>query len=283
MIVIIAVIILVALAFIFMKPIIEGIKEGIVEAKEEVEADTNIENQKINEEWAIFYEEILKETEFFERFSLALAQPYRKIFTNTDLTKLNASCFSFKKLSEKQLTELKSVIKRDFGVIDKQTLTDSEKNFSKNIDTLKDKLQEEPNFALLLDNFSFSTPYRMKFQFETELHLSKKEKNYINNFENKYHLGIYGAEGFKIGVLSYLYTSSYELDFINKYELKEYMEILISEAQELFDSWEIYGESFKIGEYSARLNNALGRKAIELNIKNLIDDQCTPWQNMLWD
>lgn len=282
MVVIVILIILVILLLIFIKPIMEGIKEGVAEAKEESRDEKNVQIEKNNEEWTIFYTKHLNETEFFERFALALAQPYRSIFTSTELTELNESCFALKKLDEKQLTKLKSVIKRDFGVIDKQTLTNLEEVCAENPTEFREKLHDVPDLEHLLDNFTFSTPYRLKFQFETMLDVSGKEKQKMQIFEENYHMGISGAEGFKIGVLSFLYTSAYELDFINKYELKEYMTPLISEAQELFTTWEIYSESFKIGEYSAQLTNALGRKGVELSIKDLINGPYTPWQQTLW-
>ena len=276
-------VLLIVLLLIFIKPIMEGIKEGVTEAKEEATVEKNIQIEKNNEEWADFYTKNLNETEFFERFALALAQPYRSIFTNTELTELNKSCFSLKKLDKKQQTKLKSVIKRDFGVIDKQTLTNLEKVFAENIAELREKLHAEPDLEHLLANFTFSTPYQLKLQFGTVLGIPEKEKEKMQTFENNYHLGISGAEGFKIGILSYLYTSAYELDLINKYELKEYIEPLISEAQELFTTWDVYSESFKIGEYSARLTNALGRKGTELSIKDLLNDPYTPWQQTLWE
>lgn len=283
MIAIIVILILIVLVLIFIKPITEGIKEGFAEADEEIKAEENLASAKEKEEWTIFYTANLNESDFFERFSLALSQPYRKIFTNTDLTKINLSCFSLKKLNEKQLAELKSAIERDFGVHNKQTLTEVEKNYAKQADELRAQLQDDSNFAGLLDNFTFSTPYRLKFQFEAKLGVPEKEKQKIQAFDTNYQLGTFGAEGFKISVLSYLYTSAYELDLINIYELKEYMEPLINEAKELFTTWEVYGESFKIGEYSAKLTNALGRKGIQLHIKDLMNNPCTPWQNALWD
>lgn len=283
MIVIIILILLLVLILIFIKPIAEGIKEGIAEAKEEAVDEQNVKIEKNKEKWADLHTKNLNETEFFERFALALAQPFRSIFTNTELTELNESCFSLRKLDNTQLAKLKNVIKRDFGVIDKQTLNNIEKTHAENTTELREKLQDIPDLEHVLDNFTFSTPYHLKFQFGTVLGISEKEKQKMQTFEDNYHMGVSGAEGFKIGVLSFLYTSAYELDFINKYELKEYMAPLISEAQELFTTWEAYSESFKIGEYSAQLNNVLGRKGIELSIKDLINDPYTPWQQTLWE
>ena len=53
---------------------------------------------------------------------------------------------------------------------------------------------------------------------------------------------------------------------------------LIECAYGIFDSWDTYGESFKIGEYRSGLNDSMARNVISSAINKLKKDKFSPWK-----
>lgn len=237
----------------FFKEIIESIKEGIAEAKEEIEAENNNISKP---EQAI---ELINNIPYDEAFGTSLAAIFRITFfgywaSSFSDTKYPVNLYQFgnNNLSEKQKKTLSNVLNRDFGIHNSETSLQIIYGFFKciNINTVD----------IVLDN-----------NIPKQIDLEKWNNNKT------------GFNAVIISVITHIICGSCDIKYINKELANKLLFRIHSYAKNNYSDWKTFSDDFLIGDKEIGLNNKLGRSVIKKHIETLLNKETSPWNTVKWE
>lgn len=243
----------------FFKEIIASFKEGVAEAREEMANEAKGEQPLDN----IGKEEIEK-INYQESFATALGAPFRIIvfgdwFSLFDKTKdentypIHLYQFGDYPKLDKHKNDFKTILKRDFGITNKQTTLEVLSNLFK-IGSIK-----KDNTILI----------------NTEITTNSNDYKIWNMNKE-------GSKALLISVLSHITSAATDLNYLEKSDALHIMKNISFYAKENYDSWQTYTDDFSKGEKNIGLNNSLGKSYLKKYIGYLNDKKGSPWNNISW-
>ena len=237
--------------------IIKPFKDGIEEGKKELAE----EEEKKRSENIEAYEKIQK-ISYNEKFALGIAAPFRVIIFGDWFTifkdeeekeryyPLHLYTFGTSNLlTEKNIKEIKSLLKRDFDIMDNQSAM----------------------------NVLYSILKHISIEIKTET-INNKMKMWLTNNESE----VLSLEAFICCVSSYILTSCVDVGYIEKNDAIKILEDISKFAKEHFSSWKDFSDKFLLGEELAKINNKFGSKIIKKYIGYLNTKKGSPWNNIEW-
>ena len=271
------------MVFKFFKEIVGAIKEGIDEAKQEVAQEEAEERAKEQLEHENQLEQV-KSLPQKEVFFTALGAPYRRLFVADTSYYLSAMDVPADKKEE-----LARLIARDFDVMDKASLMQMAK-----------KTQTHLYAAIFLQNtdvkgmndeellaFNDLLPFLSELAAEsiTEKHLSFARQLFLDKFAS---LNFNLPEDSKSLValwmsrFSYAASVSVGLGYLSIQEAYGLFEPIVEVGLTQITDWQAFGELFIKGEKQDGTNNVLGRKALSMQVDQLLEQPLSPWLVQAW-
>jgi Protein of unknown function (DUF1266) len=124
--------------FKFFKELIDSVKEGVAEGKAEAKQEAEETSKAIIGQQALDLS-LLNATSFTERFAVALAAPYRHVFSSemrhAKEESRKAYRFLYINLLGKTSKEWRNLLERDFSVLDEQTAARVILDFQNNLES----------------------------------------------------------------------------------------------------------------------------------------------------
>ena len=237
--------------------LIDPIKEGIAEAKEELAAEAQeeeLKQAKIAEEIAF--------TDHNEKLALSFAAPFRAVALEEYVSlfsydeedgeekKLVLKLYKLGVLEEKETSALAKLLERDFEI----------------------KERADVPIALFAFNAAFSGKRPEDLDKAVDIEDFIDEFNYI---EDKAHKAL------SLSVCSYIITSSIDIGYYQKEELLPVFDTFLEKAGCSFANWQDFGLMFLLGDQTSGLNNFIGHKILKNVVDRLSKDPGSPWQNVL--
>lgn len=145
------------------------------------------------------------------------------------------------------------MLKRDFGIIDKETTIEVLSSLFK-IGSI-----EKNNTILQNTNIIHSSNNH------TIWNMSKE-----------------GSKTLLISALSHISSAATDLNYLEKSDALNIMKNISLYAKENYDSWQTYTDNFIKGEKNIGLNNSLGKSYLKKYIGYLQDKKGSPWNNISW-
>lgn len=249
----------------FFKELISSFKEGIAEAKEEMATEA-IEKEAANKETINKREkekESIEEIDYTESFGTALGAPFRIITFGDWFTLFNISdddemypihlytFGNYPKLEEHK-NDFKKVLKRDFGITDKETCLE--------ILSLLFEIGAVKKNDTILKSIEITN--------ELDGHMWDMTKD--------------GSKALLSAVLSHIVSASVDVGYIDKVNALNFMQNIILYVKEHCSNWETYASDFFIGENNIGLNNKIGKSYLKKYVGYLKDKKGSPWNNIPW-
>ena len=237
--------------------IVDAIKEGLDEAKEEVAQEREQEKELSRAD------EIkrLNQITDLEKFITALAAPFRESIFNDWFT-------LFK---DDDIENDKAILLHLYGFGDSISLTKSEtKRISEQLKNSFDVKTESEILALAKEYLELlRLTSRTLFSYSKSTTLN--QISYLN-----------GYDALLISMVACLLVSSVDLKLLDKQLVLDIFSEITPEIKRRFIDWEEYSKQFLIEESIVGFNKGKQRKQLESDINNLITKPNSPWNNISW-
>ena len=279
--------------FKFLKEIKASIKEGIDEAKEEMaeEAREAAEGKTVQASKS--------GRTPAEEFGVALGAPYREIYTVTmGMYNDPEKVFTLREMAlpESAHSDYASILKRDFDIVDDDSLRESVKLFWKELDGVESETPDaDPAPQIENDDHDDDigmTGYAHIYRALEEGGLldadpsqaikqvnraTRQAAEAVLDMENRYHLGERGGDAFRLSVLSHIIAGGGALGYIDRTEATKLLDPVARHALDVYRDWDDYAAGFLAGEIAWGGNSGMGRKILTKTVAKLQSHERSPW------
>jgi hypothetical protein len=240
--------------FKFFKELIDSAKEGVQEAKTEMQQEAQVKSEaeaaRLANELALFEASAPPP---FERFSVALAAPYRSIFSSemgiAERNSRRAHGFEAIGLLGETEKSWASLLQRDFSITDEASAMDTVAHFR---DLLRSS-SLDPN-------------------------TSHPNTSHLNTSQGDRHDS---AAVWYVRVSYVIVTSAAVGLFSHQFAYDLLRPFAVAASQE-FSGWDDLGRSFLRGEKHEPGSNFLGRKLFASTVETLLVNPISPWVQLPW-
>ena len=234
--------------FKFFKELIDSAKEGVQEAKTEAQQEaqlkTDAQTARLADELALFEASAPPP---FERFAVALAAPYRAVFSSEleNAERASRRAYGFETIGLLGETEKSwaSLLERDFSITDEASAMATVAHFRELLRSSADQPENGPG----------------------------------NMPENRH-----DSAAVWLVRVSYVILTSAALGHFSPQFAYDLLRPFALEASREFSGWDDLGKSFLRGEKHEPGSNFLGRKLFASTIEGLLVKPVSPWVHLLW-
>jgi Protein of unknown function (DUF1266) len=279
--------------------IVDGLKEGVAEAKAEMAADAlKADTASVNKKaYALELAQKHQALSPEEIFVVALGAPYREVFIAdlSDAKSENRPAYYLCSMDvpQDQAQELKKYLERDFDVTDQASLMHMTMQTQALIysslvldcgqvavDSLEELAELDSALAAHVTALLSAIEDNQASSWASLLLTSQDwiSKSQLHNAttDQKAKIALWMAR------LAYATTLSAGLGYISKSQALKLMKFLVQTGLPVISNWQDFAELYLAGEKLDGTNNMLGRKVLSIKVQTLLKDPLSPWVTHPW-
>ena len=255
----------------------EGIREGIQEGREELRIEA-AQNTTDSDETTLG--ERLQTISADEQFSVALAAPYREVYSRCIGSWAGKSAITLYQIAlpAEDLKHYADILKRDFDIVDEASTQAS-------IALFKEEIENGTGYAkayhyLLKRHLLKSTVKHVMAEADND-HPKKAIDAVLSN-KTLHELGSNGGDAFRIAVIAHIASAAGALGYLHKYQVMQHLHFVSHMAKKRYTSWQHYSDGFVAGQRAWGLQGLGADKVLAGAIKKLHTKEQSPWQMLAW-